>query len=217
MKFMKKLSLFVALALLVTIGGVYAAWIYPADNALVGSATKTFTGNMTSVETSATSKGEIYVDTANDTLKIYIDDAGNYDSEDRYQAMPIAQGSIDVYFRPLDGVSSSIENSGIPLTLTVAISGTQTTVKDDGNHDVKIFTVGTATLDLSNGEKQATGVHAGAFKVTITGQQILDMLNFCKDGVEDHTVTLDTLDENKAFGDALNTYTINLTISEKTA
>ena len=212
MKFMRNLSLFVALALVITIGGVYAAWLYPADNAMVSSATKTFTGNMTQVETQGTSKGEIYVDTTTDTMKIFVDDGGEY------KATPKAQGSIDIYFKPLDGVSDTIANSGIPLILTLTITGTQDTVTDDGEHAVKIFTAKTAnTIDLGNGEKQTGGTHDGAFKVTVSGQEILDLMDFCTDGESDHTVTLDTLAENQAFGTALNTYTINLTISEKTA
>lgn len=102
MKFMKKISLFVALALIVTIGGVYAAWIYPSDDALVGSATKTFTGNMTQVETQATNKGEISVETSSDTLKIFVDDAGSY------VAKAIAQGSVSVLFTPLSFLFNKI-------------------------------------------------------------------------------------------------------------
>ena len=207
MKFMKKISLFVALALLVTVGGVYAAWIYPADDAAVGTANKTFTGNMTQVSTSATSKGTISVKTSSDTLKLFVDDGGEY------VATPIAQGSVDIIFTPIDGVSEEIANNGIEMLLTVSITGAQTTVKDDGDHDVKIFTVNTETVDLGKGTKQADG----SFLVNITGTQVLSYLDFCKDGVSDHTVTLNTLAENEAFGVALDSYIINLTISEKTA
>ena len=182
-------------------------------SALVSSATKTFTGNMTSVETQATSKGEIYVNTANDNMKIFVDDGGSY------KATPNAQGQIDIYFKPLDGVSETIESNGIPLILTLSITGLQQTVKDDGGHDVQIFTPKeTHVIDLGNGIKQTSGDHIDAFKVTVTGEQVLALMNFCNDGTaEDHNVTLDTLDENKQFGQALNTYTINLTISEKAA
>ena len=206
MKFMKKISLFVALALVITVGGVYAAWVYPSDDAAVGTADKTFTGNMTQVSTSATSKGTISVNTASDTLKLFVDDGG------AYRATPIAQGSVDILFTPLDGVSDTIANNGIEMVLTVSITGTQETIKDDENHDVKIFTVKTANFDLGSGVKQDNGT----FKVTITGEQVLGFLNFCKEGDTAHNVTLDTLEENTTFGNALNTYTINLIISEKT-
>ncbi len=207
MKFMKRISLFVALALVITVGGVYAAWVYPSDDAAVGSATKTFTGNMTQVDTQASSKGKISVNTETDTLKIFVDDNGGY------VAAPIAQGSFDVMFTPDDGVSSEIEENGIEMILTVSITGTQTTVKDDGGHDVKIFTVKTSTIDLGCGQKNGSN-----FVVNVKGEQILACLDFCKDeSVDGHTVTLGTLVENQAFGAALNTYTINLTISEKTS
>ena len=208
MKFARNISLFIVLALIVTIGGVYAAWLYPADDAAVGSATKTFTGNMTQVDTQATSKGNISIDTASDTLKIFVDDGGNY------VATPIAQGSITVCFTPAAGVSESIATNGIPMVAELSISGTQNTVADDENHDAKIFTVKTQQLPITGLTKDQDGV----FKATLTGEQILDCLDFCKDASsESHTVTLETLAENQDFGQALNTYTINLTIKEAPA
>ncbi len=208
MKFTKKISLFVALALVITIGGVYAAWLYPADDAAVGSATKTFTGNMTQVDTQATSKGNISVDTATDTLKVFVDDAGDYLAE------AIAQGSFFVSFTPVDGVSDDIANNGIEMVLDLEIAGNKDKVTDDEGHEVEIFTVKTSSIDLGKGEKQDNG----SFKVEVTGAQILDCLNFCVDSDDTvHSVTLDTLAENQAFGTALNTYIIKLTISEKPA
>ena len=208
MKFARNISLFVVLALIVTIGGVYAAWLYPADDAAVGSATKTFTGNMTQVDTQATSKGNISVETATDTLKIFVDDSGNY------VAAPIAQGSITVCFTPAAGVSEGIATSGIPMEIVLSVTGTQELVEDDQGHKVKIFTVKTETIDIPT---SALTLEDGVFKTSITGRQILDCLDFCKDATaEAHTVTLATLAENQKFGQALNTYTINLTIKEAT-
>ena len=206
MKFARNISLFIVLALLVTIGGVYAAWVYPADNAAVGSATKTFTGNMTQVDTQATSKGNISVDTTTDTLKIFVDDKGGY------VAAPKAQGSITVCFKPEPGVSTEIKDNGIDMEIAISITGNQDTVKDDGDHDVKIFAVKQAVLPLNKAEKGADG----SFRVDVAGEDILDCLDFCKssEDAEPHTVTLETLEENKDFGLALNTYTINLTIRE---
>ena len=205
MKFMKKLSLFVALALVVTIGGVYAAWLYPADNAAVGSATKTFTGNMTQVDTQATSKGNISVDTSTDTMKIFVDDGGSF------VAKATAQGSFTVRFAPVAGVSQDIADNGIPMVLELAVAGTQTEFVDDQSHSIKIFSVRTATIDLGNGTKQSDG----SFTVDVTGEQILNCLAFCEHEGVAHTVTLETLEENQQFSTALNTYTISLTIKEK--
>ena len=206
MKFARNISLFIVLALIVTIGGVYAAWLYPADDAAVGSATKTFTGNMTQVDTQATSKGNISVETATDTLKIFVDDGGEY------LATPKAQGSIIVCFTPATGVSESIATNGIPMEIELSVTGAQTTILDDEAHDVKIFSVKTQKLPITGLTKDTDGV----FKAEISGQQILDCLNFCKDAQSDvaHRVTLETLAENQEFGQALNTYTINLTIKE---
>lgn len=205
MKFFKKISMFIVMALIVTIGGVYAAWVYPSDDAKVGTVDKTFTGNMTQVSTQSTSKGNITIDTASDDMKIFVDDTGSY------VAGAQAQGDITVRFTPVDGVSDDIANNGIAMEANIYITGDQTTIKDDGNHDVKIFTVTTSLFDLGNGTRQPDG----SFTVTITGEQILACLAFCKDGAEDHTVTLDTLAENTAFGEALKTYTINVKIQEK--
>ena len=203
MKFLKKISLFIALAVMVTIGGVYAGWLYPSDDAAVGSATKTFTGNMAQVDTQATSKGNISVDTANDTLKFFVEDAGSY------LAQATAQGSFTVIFTPAAGVSESISSNGIDLVMEISITGTQTKISDDQDHEVSIFTVKTATLDLGKGTKDGN-----VFKRVVTGTEVLNCLTFC--GGAGHTVHLETLVENKAFGEAMNTYTINLKIKEKT-
>ena len=123
MKFLKKISLFVALALVVTIGGVYAAWVYPSNNAAIGTADKTYTSDMFSVETSGISNGTIHVDSASDDFTIKIDDARNHGGAN-YLAMPIADGSFDFYFTPAEGAATEYLD-GIDLQITIAVtSGT---------------------------------------------------------------------------------------------
>ena len=77
---MKKLSTIIALALVITIGGVYAAWHY---NRGAVSLEFTRSATMASVQ-SDTSKGSIAIDqTANsnqgNTLKFLVDDTGETD------------------------------------------------------------------------------------------------------------------------------------------
>ena len=204
MKFIKKITLFVALALVVTIGGVYAAWVYPSSTAGIGSADKTYTSDMFSVETSGVSNGTIHVDSASDNFAIKIDDARNHGGAN-YLAMPIASGDFSFYFTPEEGAAAEYMD-GIDLVVDISVSS-GTKVKNDAGTDVSIFTVKTATINISESDLTENG---GSFWYTLTAADVLECLNFC----EGTAVTLETHAENVIFDEALGTYGFTFTISE---
>jgi len=207
MKFMKKMSLIISLALIVTIGGVYAAWVYPGTDASVATADKTLTGNMTTVEW-ADSKGAIHVDSAKDTLAFHIDDAGAYVPEVE------TSGNLEFYFDPADGVSADIADNGIDMIIKVTVEGGQ-----QAYEGIKIFTAkteNTITIPKGSTEEQADGT----FRASISCAQIFECLTFLPDsnGVsKPNAVVLDTYQKNKDFETALATYIITLTITEAPA
>ena len=204
---MKKMSLIISLALIVTIGGVYAAWVYPGTDASVATADKTLTGNMATVEW-ADSKGAIHVDSAKDTLSFHIDDAGAY--------VPKVEtfGNLEFYFDPADGVSTDIVDNGIDMIIEVTVEGGQ-----QAYQGIQIFTAKAEnTIKILKGdtEKQADGT----FRASISCAQIFECLTFLPDsnGVSTpNAVVLDTYQKNKDFEAALATYIITLTITEAPA
>ncbi len=200
MKFIKKLGLFITTALIVTIGGVYAAWVYPSDDANVGTVERTFTGSMADIEADS-DKGKITINEGG-AIIIKIDDAGDY------EATPVAtSNSIEVTFTHSDGVSDDIAQNGIEMEAVVTISGDQVSYTADDGHSVKIFVAK---------EDNVIDLGPKGFSATITGEQVLTCLDFCVDGDgTQHQVTLETLAENEAFENILNTYTIHVMIREK--
>ncbi|MBR5500326.1 MAG: hypothetical protein IKV74_02230 [Clostridia bacterium] len=193
---MKKLSTLIALALIVTIGGVYAAWHYNRGQV---SLEISRSATMASIQ-SDTSKGTITIDqTANsgngNTLKFLVDDTGTID----WKADLVPSGSVWVKFTAAANADAIVQTNGIKMKATVTLSGTQEEyagkkifeVKEDAN----TFTIN-ATASLDSQE--------------ITAEQIAACLEF-NEGAE---VVLDTYDDNVAYETAMKTYIIVITISE---
>lgn len=201
---MKKLSTLIALALVITIGGVFAAWHYSigaVDSLQIGPGLQ-----MTTVETSSeTAKGKIdQVSAHNFTFRV--DDTYDYnktnnpgtESDDQqYLAMLTGSGSWVIKFTPNDNVSLDIQQNGINLVCTVTVTGSEL-------YDGKVI-----LSAISNGNTISLG--RGLENKTITAEQILGCLDFVDD------VVLDTPEKNATFAAALAKYTINITITEAVA
>ena len=107
---MKKLSTIIALALIVTIGGVYAAWHY--DRGAV-SLEITRSATMASIQ-SDTPMGSISIDQsansgAGNTLKFLVDDV---DAKDWVAAL-VPSGSVWVKFTPASNADAAVKDNGI--------------------------------------------------------------------------------------------------------
>lgn len=132
---MKKLSLLIALALLVTVGGVYATWNYAQGTASYRE--KYLTAHLTDKVTD-TAKGVIEVNI--DGLSLTIDDANN----DHHGELIIA-GEIVITFTPNEGADQDVDRDGIALQYQL---GTTADYNYNGN---PIFTVNTAIQTLNEG------------------------------------------------------------------
>lgn len=193
---MKKLSTLIALALIVTIGGVYAAWHYNRGQV---SLEISRSATMASIQ-SDTSKGTITIDqTANsgngNTLKFLVDDTGTID----WKADLVPSGSVWVKFTPARNADSNVQTDGIKMKATVTLSGAQ-----DAYAGKKIFKVkeGANTITLNTTPSLDSQ--------EIKAEQIAACLEF-NEGAE---VTLATYDANVAYETAMKTYIIVITISE---
>ena len=200
---MKKLSTIIALALVLTIGGVFAAWHYSTgkvDKLGIGPGLQ-----MTTVEVhSESAQGVINqmavhsftfrVDDKYDYLANDGDDLTNPTDADKYVAMLVTTGQWQIKFTPDEHANMDVANNGVDLLVTVDVEeGTQylgqtiITEKTGAN----TFVIG-KTLDV----------------ITITSQQIEDCLDFVQG------VVLDTPEKNTNFANALKNYVINITVTQ---
>ena len=188
---MRKLSLLIALALIVTIGGVYAAWNYAQGATASVEITREI--NMAQVNTNS-NKGSISV-TPHD-VAFLVDDGGNY------HTVLKGTGSFDVAFTASTGADATTVTNGIEMIATV-------TVKSEGNQTYEGKTPITAKTE--NGANVIDLTPTGASKTaTLTVEQILGAVELCD-------VVLDTKAKNDAFHTVLKDYTIVITVSEVVA
>ena len=127
----KSLSLLLALALCITIGGVYAAWIY-AETPITAVHSHIGSFGLANAQVN-NSKGTISIDASNAHLTIDQKDSANLD----YTAVLTATGTITVTFTPSDYFASSGENIALqynlktdnsnPIGFSVKTSATDTT------------------------------------------------------------------------------------------
>ncbi len=149
---MKKISILIVLAMVLTIGGVYATWNYAQ-------------GNVDSVELSPvvtltdkvvdTAKGEIAVDMSG--LTISIDDTNN-----DYDAELVMDGAINVTFTADNLAPAEVKANGIKLQYTLTV----TTPWEFGG--VQVFTVDADPIAMNGG--------AATFTATITADELMDAI-----------------------------------------
>ena len=132
---MKKLAALIALALCVTIGGVYATWNYAQGS--VASQSKYITATITDKVVDAAS-GTIAIDASE--FKITIDDSNN-----DHVAEVTYSGSIKVTFTPTPGADADIVNNGIKLQYALSVTA------DWKFEGTAFFTVNTTTQQLNGG------------------------------------------------------------------
>lgn len=200
---MKKLSTIIALALVITIGSVFAAWHYSTgkvDQLGIGPGLQ-----MTSVEIhSESAMGVIsQVEAHNFTFRVddkydYLtndgDDNTNPTESDRYLAILVTTGQWKIKFTPDEHADNETKN-GVDLLVTVTVTAGD---KYDGK-----------TILTEKAGANTFVIDETLEDITITSAQIQNCLDFV-DGV-----VLDTPEKNTAFSTALSKYLINITVTQK--
>ena len=198
----KSISLILVLAILITVGGVYAAWLYAetpltAVHGHIGSF-----GLATAVINN--SKGTIEVDGSNAHLSI------DQTAADDYTANLVATGDVVITFRPSEVFTNS--NQGLTqftMVYKLVTTGSPDTFKcDDGTGEKLLFAKfdTTTTKDIIM-VRQADGTYKG----TISAQSLIsDNLIAIND------FTLDTIEKHTAFSARIGTFgNIGIEVSEK--
>lgn len=121
---MKKLSIFAMLGCLLTVGGVYAQWVY--GQASAGSVSESIIPQMAGVGESS-KKGTIKLVTSGLTMVI------DEDPSNQYVPVLNIQGSVSITFEANLGADQSVKDNGIKMAWTL----TQTA---NWNYDTKLGT-----------------------------------------------------------------------------
>lgn len=108
---MKKLGLIIIMALVLTVGGVYATFDYAQND--VASVNKVLTKTIAGAKTE-NAKGTIAIDV--ETFQLKIDDVGVKDLKTGLET----QGYVTVTFTPAQGADGSVADEGIDLKLEIA-------------------------------------------------------------------------------------------------
>ena len=143
---MKKISSLIALAMILTIGGVYATWNYAQGDIESVDVNPTVTLTEKVVDTPM---GTIAVDMSG--VEIFIDDTNN-----DYDAELVIDGDIEITFTANELAPADVKANGIAMQYTVSVTtpwefkGTQ------------IFTVSGNALDVNDGDATFTATISAA-------------------------------------------------------
>lgn len=192
---MKKLSLIIALALLVTIGSVYANWIYN-DHTDVAD----ITGSRAITMTPATFDGGLgtySVTTAGLTMKIDPKEGTSHTTS------LLVDGEIVVTFTPSAYASNDIKNNAVPTKAIFRLPSSLASVNDWQYDGKNIFTsIDSTPIDLV-WNKQADGT----FTASISADQVASKLIL-------NEIELDTKAAYDAYDDALELGQIVVAITD---
>ena len=130
---MKKLSLLIALALIVTIGGVYATWIYTGDDVA------DITDSKAIKLTNATFKDTYGTYTSNvDNLIITVDPKQNHTNN--HTTSLIIEGYIEITFTPDENAPGDVKTGGVNTVYWFSVSKDNWTFNDgSGTKDIITF------------------------------------------------------------------------------
>ena len=191
---MKKLSLIIALALLVTIGSVYANWIYNEHNDVAD-----ISGSRAITMTSATFEGGLgtyTVTTAGLTLKVDPKPGTSHTTS------LVAEGSITVVFTPSQYASDDIKNNAVPTKFSFSSSKPVAEWTYNGEQIFSEIKVDQHEIDWT-GTKQADGT----FKYEIPAAVVMQHVTL-------NELNLDTKADYDAYATALQGGLLVITVSD---
>ena len=191
---MKKLSVIIALALCITIGSVYATWIYNEHNDVAD-----ITGSRAITMTTATYEGGLgsyEVTTAGLTLKV--DPKAGTTHVTSLQV----DGEIVITFKPSQYASDEVKNGAVASTFAFSLSKDINAWQYDGQNIIAELDTAKHNIDWT-GTKQADG----SFKYSVPASVVADCIKLSE-------ITLDTKTEYDAYDSALTQAQVIISISD---
>ena len=190
---MKKLSLLITLALIVTITGVYAAWNYAQGASASVEITREI--NMAQVNTNS-NKGTISVSPNNVAFIVDNDGTLTPEGKDAYHAALTGTGEFAITFTPSTGADATTATSGILMYAKVEIKAKEGAALYQGQTPISVVENNIITI---NEELSKTA--------TLSIESVLAKLVLMD-------VNLPTKQDNDNFHNVLKDYTIVITICE---
>lgn len=189
---MKRLSILILAAMLLTVSGVYATWNYAQGNTeyVTSYQLPTMTDKVV-----GTAKGTISVNKEN--MKIYIDDANN-----DHVAEAVFEGELVVTFTPAKGADTAVFENGIPLQYSL------TTTPDWTYEGIQIFTVTNADPVEITMTKNTADDGSVTFVGTIDASAIQSRVALGEN------ISLPTAEDYEAFKTILNRGNICVKVEE---
>ena len=176
---MKKLTVLVALLLCITIGGVYATWIFAGDTIL--SQTDPFVNKMGDVDTS-TSAGSYHF--VNNTVNLVVEP----ENADSYKADITWTGDVTLRFAANDTISAAPLDKA--LNATVIIEAVDITSATYGGDQIYTLNNNFKIQLTEDSWSYDEGTNTYSYKITAAA---------LADAVSIGNFTLDTYDEYRAF------------------
>lgn len=193
MKTMKKLSLLIALALCITIGGVYATWTY-IQNENVLSVTQAGVINLTEA-TSAGNYGTYKVDVTKAAMMVDPKDGTSHITS------LVVGGDITLTFIPNVNAPQDIKNNAVASTYQLSM--TNATWTPEGQSATNII----AQLDTELHTITWVSDGNGGFTYTIPAATLLSYINLTE-------FTLDTMELYTSYQTALANVRISITVAD---
>ena len=193
---MRKFSLLIALALLITVGSVYATWTY-IDKTDVADITEGKAVNLTGA-TFVGTYGTYTVDVTGLVLQI------DPKEENSHITSLIGSGQVVITFTPSIHAPTEIKTNAVASTFQIKLSNDNWTF-DDGSGSKNIFVLthqGTETISWSEPDSN------GVFTFTLTAADLLD------EHLSMNEFTLDSKSDYERFTTALTNGQITFTVSD---
>lgn len=225
---MKKISILIALALIVTIGGVYATWTY--EETMVNTDVQYFGVNMQAYKSDKSEKGSIKKILNNVQVRItdnYIGSTALDDPEnqggDKVPEIEVT-GCMIFTFAPYNNASDDVKEHGISMEFTMLMTGnlkynSKNIFKIGNTEDNTSLTQTGLTLQkIEAGNREGfnsqygislTQADEGKFIVVITAEMIANLLQF------NQNIQLTTLTEYHHFEDALGYGRLAIVVGEQ--
>lgn len=197
---MKKLTLLLALMLVVTIGGVYATWSYAGTNDIADAYAE---AKVTITDAVLTGANGTY--TIESNLALSVDQKNDdHEAELLFSSNNSEAIFLKVTFVPSDFAPQAIKENAVPSELYFGTTTDMTYAIDaDGNYDAngtptKIFKFLNESDDNFNANITWTPQADGSFTYTMDEAALKDQIQLSR------TFVLDIKGEHDAFRDALN-------------
>jgi len=194
---MKKLSLLVALALMISIGGVYATWVY-SQSSDVADITSAKAITMTAATFTGTD-GTFAVDTSG--LSMVVDPLPGT----AHDTGLVITGELIISFTPNQYANETVKGYGVAATYEFGISNNNWTY-DDGDGASSIIVL-THTGEEAKHDIAWTRGDDGVFRCTLDAATIAEHISLTQ-------FTLDTKADYDAFDAVLTQGQVTITVSD---